>query len=56
MDENNYIRMKITAIYSYLYMMPHECGTSKTCQSAHTASSERAQWQAAMAHPIERSI
>ena len=23
--------------------MPHECGTSKPCQSAQTASSERAQ-------------
>ena len=36
--------------------MPHECGTSKPCQSAQTASSERAQCVSGMAHPVERSI
>ena len=29
--------------YLQLPLMPHECGTSKPCQSAQTASSERAQ-------------
>jgi hypothetical protein len=29
--------------YLQLPLMPHECGTSKPCQRAQTASSERAQ-------------
>jgi hypothetical protein len=37
-------------------LMPHECGTSKPCQSAQTASSERAQCVSGKAHPVERSI
>jgi hypothetical protein len=32
--------------------MPHDCGTSKPCQSAQTASSERAQCVSGMAQSV----
>ena len=37
-------RDALSSVYKIsMPLMPHECGTSKPCQSAQTASSERAQ-------------